>query len=96
MKINQINISRNDYKNTLGQLNNENNEIQGGNFSFTPTQGLMEYILPTRPVVKVNFREFKANDQIIHCIPIKGYFGVGIIQSSKVSITIIICASIVQ
>ena len=34
MKINQINISRNEYKNTLGQLNNENNQIQGGNFSF--------------------------------------------------------------
>jgi hypothetical protein len=38
VKIDQINISHNDYNNTLRQLKNEKNDIQGGNFSFTPSQ----------------------------------------------------------
>jgi hypothetical protein len=38
MKFNQINIARKSYNSTLGQLKNENNDIQGGYFSFTPSQ----------------------------------------------------------
>ena len=39
MKINQINISNNGYNNTLDHRTSiKNNRIQGGNFSFTPSQ----------------------------------------------------------
>ena len=38
MRLNQINISRIDYNKTLGQFKNEKNDVQGRNFSFTPSQ----------------------------------------------------------
>jgi hypothetical protein len=46
MKIDQINISHNDYNNTLDHRTAvKNNEIQGGNFSFTPSQKSIAIII---------------------------------------------------